>query len=87
MSPLSYPGMGPSALAPTLSPEGPTGSLGGAAGGATDVQGMIAANEASQMEMLGIQMRVTGDQNSFTTLSNVIKSGSDAEKSAIANIK
>lgn len=72
--------------------EGPVGSVGSAlgsstAGAAGDPQAALAAAHTNEMEMLALQQQVNSQQNSFTLMSNLLKSESDTEKSAINNIK
>jgi hypothetical protein len=95
LNPLSLPIAGHSALAPavSLTPEGPGGvgvsaGIGGGLGGvAGDPQSALGAAQASEMQMLELQQEVTSQQNAFMTLSNIYKSESDTEKTAIQNIK
>jgi hypothetical protein len=79
---------GASAVSTTA--EGPGGAsagglgLGGAAG---DPRAALAESAQNEMDMLVLQQQVAAQQNQFTTMSNVLKSESDTERSAIQNIK
>jgi hypothetical protein len=78
---------GPGA-APAVStaPEGP-GAVGTSALGAGDPQSALAQSQANEMQMLVLQTQVAAQQNSFTVMSNILKTESDTEKNAINNIK
>jgi hypothetical protein len=72
----------------SMAPEGPAaaGST-GALGAAGDPQSALAQSQSNEMQMLVLQTQVAAQQNSFTVMSNILKSESDTEKNAINNIK
>lgn len=91
IAPMSFAVSGSSPLAPsgvTTAAEGPgAGGLAGANGAPIDPQSALSDAQSNEMQMLVLQQQVAAQQNSFTVLSNILKSENDTERTAINNIK
>lgn len=53
----------------------------------SDAQAMLIQSQKQSMEMLQIQQQVSSQTQSFTTMSNLLKSKHDSEMSAVNNFK
>jgi hypothetical protein len=72
----------------TNAAEGPgAAGLSGASGAPIDPQSALSDAQSNEMQMLVLQQQAAAQQNSFTVLSNILKSENDTERTAINNIK
>lgn len=66
------------------------GGVGGAAGGGANLdtlQQVMNANNAQNMQMLGMQMTMQRENQVFSTVSNVLKTRHDTVKNTISNVR